>query len=125
MVKAVAGNDIVKVSFARAGGLERVLSTMSRHLYDAAIVEMGCAAIGSVVLRQPEHSNIVMANQGADIIVKGMQIHKMVFGVQVCVNINNNMYFFYSAIPTASLLMVLYSIIIINKNLKLKKKIII
>ena len=31
-------------------------------------------------------------------------------------NSNNNMYFFYSTIPTVSLLMMLYSIILINKK---------
>ena len=35
-------------------------------------------------------------------------------------NNNNNMYFFYSAIPTASLFMALYSIIIKKENIKIK-----
>ena len=34
---------------------------------------------------------------------------------EVCTSDNDNIYFLYSAIPTASLLMVLCSIIIINK----------
>ena len=39
---------------------------------------------------------------------------------QVITIINNNFYFFYSAIPTLSLVMALYSIIVIKKLRKFK-----
>lgn len=83
VVKAVAGNDKVKVAIAKSEGLQKILSVMSRHLLDPDIVEMGCAAIGVIVLRQPEHSKIVMEGRGADVIVKCMQLHRAVLNVQV------------------------------------------
>ena len=73
----------MKVAVAKAGGLELVLAAMSKHGKHAGIAEMGCGAVASVCLRQPDHCRRVMDAGGAEVIVKAMQIHVGVEGVQV------------------------------------------
>ena len=86
LIKSVAGNDDVKVAIASKGGLELMLDVMAKHIKQAGIVETGCAAVSTVCLRQPEHCKRLMAAEGYDVIIKGMQIHPNEVMLQVGIN---------------------------------------
>ena len=83
VLKAIAGNDDVKVAIATAGGIELILMAMSKHQRNAGICEIACAAIATIVLRQPTHCARVMQGGGADVILKTMQLHPEAPMVQV------------------------------------------
>ena len=83
VLKTISGNDQVKVAIVEASGIELILSAMNQHARSAPIAEMGCAALTSLALRNPDHSNRIMAASGAETVVKAMQIHGDQASVQV------------------------------------------
>ena len=83
VLKTIAGNDKVKIAIVEADGIDLILFAMNKHARSAAISEMGCAALTTLALRNPEHSNKIMSTGGAEVIVKAMQIHKDKASVQV------------------------------------------
>ena len=83
VLKTISGNDQVKVAIVEASGIELILSAMNQHARSAPIAEMGCAALTSLALRNPGHSNRIMVASGAETVVKAMQIHGDQASVQV------------------------------------------
>ena len=83
VLKTISGNDQVKVAIVAAAGIEVILSAMNQHALSAPITEMGCAALASLALRNPEHSDKIIGASGADTILKVMQIHADIALVQV------------------------------------------
>lgn len=83
VIKAVAGNDNVKVAIAKENGFELILGAMSKHMSQEKVCELGCAAIATIILRQPKHCQRVMDANGAAVIIQAMNVHKNSDGVQV------------------------------------------
>ena len=83
ILKTVAGNDDVKVAIVQAEGAELMLAAMDAHLKQVKVAEYGNAAIATIVLRNEDNCRRVMAANGADIIVKVMQLHPSDEKVQV------------------------------------------
>lgn len=83
VLKSVAGNDDVKIAIVQADGAERILAALNRHQMQARIGEYGCAAIATIVLRNEANCDRVMAADGAEIILKVMQLHPGDAKVQV------------------------------------------
>lgn len=83
VIKAVAGNDNVKVAIAKENGFELILGAMSKHMSQEKVCELGCAAIAAIILRQPKHCQRVMDANGAAVIIQAMNVHKKSDGVQV------------------------------------------
>lgn len=83
VMKAVAGNDDVKVAICKAGGIELILNAVSKHQRSAVVCETGCAALATLALRQLEHGQRIMDSNGPEVIVKAMQLHPTEAGLQV------------------------------------------
>ena len=75
VLKAIAGNDKVKVAIVKSGGAHMILEAMAKHMKNASICEAGSAAIATIVLRNPEHCKLVMEAQAADVLTKVMALH--------------------------------------------------
>lgn len=56
---------------------------MATHAKQPMVAEQGCAALGTIALRSPSNSTAIVAAGGVEAIVKAMQIHPDVPGVQV------------------------------------------
>jgi ATP sulfurylase len=83
VLKAVSGNDDVKVAIVNNNGAPLIITATSKHIQQASVVETSCSAVASIVLRNPAHCKVFMEAEVADVIVKGMQIHADKMGVQV------------------------------------------
>ena len=88
LLRAIAGNDDVKTSIVDAGGLGLIVAAMTTHAKQPTVAEQGCAALGSIALRSPPNCSAIVAAGGVEAIVKAMQIHPDVAGVQVKVFIS-------------------------------------
>ena len=67
----------------KAGGLELIVAAMTTHAKQSTVAEQGCGALGTIALRNPSNCVAIVAAGGVDAIVKAMQIHSEVTGVQV------------------------------------------
>ncbi|XP_041367749.1 armadillo repeat-containing protein 6-like [Gigantopelta aegis] len=76
VLKALARNDNVKVAIVRAGGVEFVVEALIKHQANPSIAEAACAAITTIVLRNPHHAAKVMACGGHHHVIQAMKIHK-------------------------------------------------
>ena len=83
LLRAIAGNDDVKTSIVDSGGLELIIAAMTTHAKNSMVAEQGCAALGSISLRNPSNCTAIVKAGGVDAILKAMQIHKDSAGVQV------------------------------------------
>ena len=83
LVKALSGNDEVKVAVVTKGGMELILAAMTKHQANATIAELGCGNIGKIVLRNPTHCARVIDCQGHQVILQAMKIHIKDENVQV------------------------------------------
>ena len=83
VLKAIAGNDDVKTSIVDAGGLPLIVSAMTTHLKHPTVAEQGCLAIGTIALRSSPNCIKIMAAGGAEIVLKTMEVHCNIEGVQV------------------------------------------
>lgn len=75
LIKAVSGNDDAKIEIAKRNGIEIILNSLNTYMKNAPIAEISCATLASVVLRQPNHSNIVIENGGAELISRVISVH--------------------------------------------------
>ena len=75
VLQAIAGNDTVKVAIVKSGGAHMILDAMTKHVKNASICEAGCAALTTIVLRNPDHCKVVMEAQGAEILTKVLTLH--------------------------------------------------
>ena len=75
LVKALAGNDDVKVAAVSKGGIELILAAMTKHQANAAVADLGCGTITRVVLRNPANCAKVIECQGHQVILQAMKIH--------------------------------------------------
>ena len=69
VLKALAGNDKVKVEIVRAGGITWILTAITKHQKQPIVCEIGCACIAALALRNPEHCQLTMQNNGAEVLV--------------------------------------------------------
>ena len=83
LLRAIAGNDDVKTSIVDSGGLELIIAAMTTHAKHSMVAEQGCAALGSISLRNPSNCMAIVKAGGVDAVLKAMQIHKDSAGVQV------------------------------------------
>ena len=83
VMKALAGNDKVKLEAGRAGILPLIVTAMDRHVTRQGLVEAGCGALTALTLRQEENSVCVVREcDGAGIITLVMAKHPESKGVQ-------------------------------------------
>ncbi|ESO93248.1 hypothetical protein LOTGIDRAFT_189885 [Lottia gigantea] len=82
VMKALAGNDTVKVSIVKSGGIELIVAAMTKHQTNAFIAEAGCATLMTVALRNPGNCEKIMECNGHQAIVQAMKIHPTSSGVQ-------------------------------------------
>ncbi|XP_050393057.1 armadillo repeat-containing protein 6 [Patella vulgata] len=82
VMKALAGNDNVKIAIVKSGGIELIVAAMLRHQSVASIAEAACATLMTVALRNPSNSQKIMECNGHQAIVQCMKIHSSVLGVQ-------------------------------------------
>jgi len=76
VMKALAGNDKVRLEAGRAGILPLVVTAMDRHVTREGLVEAGCGALTALTLRQAENSaSVVRECDGAGIITLVMAKH--------------------------------------------------
>lgn len=87
LVKAVSGNDDAKLEIAKRNGIEIILNSLNIYMKSAPIAEISCSTLASVVLRQPNHSNIVIENGGAELISRVISVHMETPVVLVCIEI--------------------------------------
>lgn len=90
VLKAVAGNDKVKVVIIKSGGSQLILEAISKHLKATSICEVGCSVIATLVLRNPGHCKIMIESGAAEILVKIMIMHPSQAAVQVNFIMINN-----------------------------------
>ncbi|KAJ8304981.1 hypothetical protein KUTeg_018564 [Tegillarca granosa] len=91
VIQRLSGNDQVKVAVVKAGGIELILLAMTKHQANSQVSELGCAAITTIILRNPDHCTKVMQNGGHQAIVQAMKIHKNEENVQkqACMALRN------------------------------------
>jgi hypothetical protein len=75
VLKALAGNDEVKVAIVSGGGVGFILAGMDQHQGNARISELGCSTLAALILRQPDHCTQVMGVLGHQVIIQAMTIH--------------------------------------------------
>ena len=86
VIKALAGNDNVKIQVMNSGGGEMILAAMTTHQGNPGIAEMGCATIATLVLRNPTHCAKIMEAHGHQVIVQAMKVHRSSEMVQVIIS---------------------------------------
>ncbi|KAH3741550.1 armadillo repeat-containing protein 6-like [Dreissena polymorpha] len=91
VLKALAGNDDIKVAIVKAGGVPLVLAAMTQHQGNATVCASGCLAIATFVLRQPDHCTVVMDNDGHQMILQAMKVHPKdeIVQKQACMAVRN------------------------------------
>ncbi|XP_071964906.1 armadillo repeat-containing protein 6-like [Antedon mediterranea] len=91
VLKAIAGNDDVKIAIVNSGGTGFILNAMSKHIKQSQVCALGCGAIGAIVLRNPNHCKVVMDSDGPTVILKAMTLHPNSKAVQTnaCMAIRN------------------------------------
>ena len=87
-MKILAGNDVVKAEIVTAGGggLETILATVRHHELRPGVAEGALAAMAALVLRAPTHASRLIDSDGAEVIVRAMQLHPQAENVQVGVD---------------------------------------
>ena len=83
LIKALSGNDEVKVAVVANGGIELILAAMTKHQANPSVAELGCGNIAKIVLRNPPHCSKVIECQGHQVILQAMKIHIKEESVQV------------------------------------------
>ncbi|XP_033096493.1 armadillo repeat-containing protein 6-like, partial [Anneissia japonica] len=91
VLKAIAGNDDVKIAIVNSGGIGFILNAMNKHIKQAQVCALGCAALSAVVLRNTGHCKVVMESDGPTVILKAMTVHPNNRSVQTnaCMAIRN------------------------------------
>lgn len=91
LLKAVAGNDDVKMQIMKSGAGSLIVTVMSKHEMSVAVSEMGCATLSMLALRSPTNCTTIVEAGGPGVIIKAMQIHKNESKVQMqaCMAIRN------------------------------------
>ena len=82
-MKAIAGNDKVKIEIVRAGGIPLILGAITRHQKHPIICEIGCACVAAIVLRNPDHCRVAIENHAPDVLIKTLTLHPDHAGAQV------------------------------------------
>lgn len=87
VLKAVAGNDKVKMQITRAGGLALILAAITKHQKHPIVCEIGCACIAAIVLRNPDHCQNAMENHAAEVLIRTLTVHPDHAGAQVSIDL--------------------------------------
>ncbi|GFO14687.1 Armadillo repeat-containing protein 6 [Plakobranchus ocellatus] len=91
VLKALAGNDEVKVEIAKLGGIELIVLALTTHQTNAQIAEAACRVLTAVTLRNTDNSKCVMDCYGHQHIVQAMKLHPNEVNVQkyACMALRN------------------------------------
>ncbi|RUS76476.1 hypothetical protein EGW08_015760 [Elysia chlorotica] len=91
VLKALAGNDEVKVEIAKLGGIELIALALDIHQSNAQICEAACRVLTAVTLRNLNNSKLVMDCYGHQHIVQAMKLHPKEANVQkyACMALRN------------------------------------
>ncbi|KAL5004038.1 hypothetical protein ScPMuIL_017494 [Solemya velum] len=82
LLKALEGNDEVKVAVVKNNGVELIVAAMAKHQANPLICKTGCSALATVALRNPAHCKRIFENYGHQVVLQAMQIHKTDKAVQ-------------------------------------------
>ncbi|XP_033749978.1 armadillo repeat-containing protein 6-like [Pecten maximus] len=82
LIKALAGNDEVKIEAVKISAFEIILVAMIKHQANSGVAELSCATIATLVLRNPAHCITVINLAGHQSIIQAMKIHPKEGGVQ-------------------------------------------
>lgn len=93
LLKALEGNDEVKVAVVKNNGVELIVAAMAKHQANPLICKTGCSALATVALRNPAHCKRIFENYGHQVVLQAMQIHKTDKAVQVHVYTLDIFYF--------------------------------
>ncbi|EDQ92530.1 uncharacterized protein MONBRDRAFT_22281 [Monosiga brevicollis MX1] len=75
VLKAIAGNDEVKLDIHSAQGIPVMLTVMNKYAKKTSVMANGCAALTACCLRCRENAASVVANGGANTVVKALIMH--------------------------------------------------
>ncbi|XP_045216650.2 armadillo repeat-containing protein 6-like [Mercenaria mercenaria] len=91
LLKALAGNDDIKIAIVKSGGVQLILAAMTQHQGNPQIAAAGCQTLAAIVLRQPAHCSVVIENNGHHVILQAMKVHPNDESVQkqACMAIRN------------------------------------
>ncbi|XP_074650634.1 armadillo repeat-containing protein 6-like [Tubulanus polymorphus] len=91
LLKALAGNDNVKVAIVKRDGFALILTALTKHMAHAAICEMCCICIAVIILRQPDLCHRFFAEGGPSLVLQAMKVHRTSVPVQKqgCMAIRN------------------------------------
>ncbi|CAK8694081.1 unnamed protein product [Clavelina lepadiformis] len=91
LLKAISGNDDVKVAVVKAGGIDFLLKTLNNHKSNASICEACFAALTTLALRNPSHCDAIMSKNAALLMKEAMLEHSDHPGVQkqACMAVRN------------------------------------
>lgn len=83
LLKALAGNDNVKVAIVANDGVNLILAAMTTHQANPGVAEAGCGLLATVALRNPEDCKKIIECNGHEVVLQAMKIHEKESGVQV------------------------------------------
>nr|CAB3223154.1 armadillo repeat-containing protein 6 [Phallusia mammillata] len=91
LLKAISGNDEVKVAVVKAGIVDYLLKALDEHASNAQICEACFAALTTLTLRNPSHCDVIMSKRAAPLMTQAMRNHQDRPGVQkqACMAIRN------------------------------------
>lgn len=76
LIKALAGNDNVKVALMKSGASPVVESSLNRHKADEILAKHALACISVLALRSQEHSTLLFETGLPETIIETMKIHE-------------------------------------------------
>lgn len=78
--------------------MELIIIAMKAHEKQPFVAEQGCAALASISLRNPANCTAIVVAGGPEVILKAMQLHSNVVGVQVsCQSFYASLHFYMHA----------------------------
>lgn len=75
VLKHLAGNDIVKEAIITDGAMDIIVAAMTKYGRNAYLCAAGCALLAALALRCPPNAEVIMAANGAELIVQTMKLH--------------------------------------------------
>lgn len=76
LIKALAGNDAVKVEIVKRGAAPIIESSLNRHKADETIAKSGLVAVSTLALRLKDNATALFETGIAETIVQTMKIHE-------------------------------------------------
>lgn len=83
VLKAIAGNDDVKVAVTKSTAPALIVEAMDRHQTSEAICSNSCACLATVALRNPANVSVIFQCNGHVAVIQCMKIHPSSANVQV------------------------------------------